>query len=51
MFSKKEFFISVAVSLVAGIGIGYSKDREKFAEALLKATAPSVEEPKKEDLA
>lgn len=46
MFSKKEFFVAVGVSLFAGIGIGYSKAREKFAEALLKATTPSVEETK-----
>ena len=39
MFGKKEFFVGMVVSLIAGIGIGYSKAREKFMEALLKVTA------------
>lgn len=47
MFSKKEFFVSVALSLVAGIGIGYTKARGKFTEALIKAT-PAADKKKEE---
>ena len=37
MFNKLEFVGGIAVALVAGIAIGYSKSREKFMEAVAKA--------------
>ena len=36
MFSKKSFILGIGVSLIAGIGIGYTKARERFLEAMLK---------------
>lgn len=38
MFTKGQFFIGMGITLAAGVAIGYSKAREKFLEALLKAT-------------
>lgn len=37
MFTKGEFFGAIAISLIGGIAIGYSKAREIFMEALAKA--------------
>lgn len=37
MFSKKEFFLGITLSLIAGFGVGYSKAREKCIEAMIKA--------------
>lgn len=37
MFSKIEFFGAIGISIIAGTAIGYSKAREKFLEALIKA--------------
>lgn len=40
MFNKLEFFSGVIVALIAGVGIGYSKARERcmaaMAEGLIK---------------
>ena len=38
MFNKFEFFGAIAVSLIGGMAIGYSKAREKFIEALITAS-------------
>lgn len=43
MYSKGEVFIIGAVALVAGFGIGYSKAREMFCEALVRSVAKSYE--------
>lgn len=48
MFSKKELFIAIGVSLFAGMGIGYSKAREKFMEALAKAALSNAKENREE---
>lgn len=37
MFNKAQFFMGIAVSAIIGIGIGYSKSREIFLEAMIKA--------------
>lgn len=37
MFNKAQFFIGVAIAAFIGIGIGYSKSREKCLEAMIKA--------------
>lgn len=37
MYSKGQVFLIGATALIAGFGIGYSKAREKFLEALIKA--------------
>ena len=47
MFSKREFFVAVGFSLITGFTIGYSKAREKFMEALIKAT-PNADKKNKE---
>lgn len=39
MFSKKEFFWGVAVSLIAGWCMGYSKAREKISVQFIGALA------------
>ena len=49
MYSKVEVVIIGAVALIAGFGIGYSKAREMFCEALVKATANSLEKMTKEE--
>ncbi|MDD3040031.1 hypothetical protein [Bacteroides sp.] len=49
MFSKTEFFTAVTVSLIAGIGIGYSKAREIFIGALINVSAPKCEIQKEEE--
>lgn len=43
MFTKREFFFGMAVTLMAGFAVGYSKAREKFVEALVKATGSTEE--------
>lgn len=48
MFSKKEFFLGVAVSLIAGWCMGYSKAREKFAAGLVIALGEKESEEKEE---
>lgn len=37
MFTKAQFFIGIAISAFIGIGVGYSKSREKCLEAMIKA--------------
>lgn len=44
MFTKAQFFIGVAVSAFIGIGIGYSKSREKCLEAMIKAIPEKSED-------
>ncbi len=48
MFNKAQFFMGVAVSAIIGIGIGYSKAREIFLEAMIKAMPAKNEENKAE---
>ena len=49
MFTKGEFFGAVAISLIGGIAIGYSKAREVCMEAIAKAqTEYNVEKEKEE---
>ncbi len=49
MFGKKEFFVGMGVSLIAGIGIGYMKAREKFIEAVLKVTSEKDEKTEEKE--
>ena len=49
MFTKGEFFGDVAISLMGGIAIGYSKAREVCMAAIAKAqTEYNVEKEKEE---
>lgn len=36
MFTKGQFFIGIAVSALIAFGVGYSKARETFLEAMIK---------------
>ena len=42
-FNKIEFFGAIGISLIGGMAIGYSKAREIFLEALVKATPTNTE--------
>ena len=49
MFTKGEFFGAVAISLIGGIAIGYSKAREVCMAAIAKAqTEYNIEREKEE---
>lgn len=49
MFTKGEFFGAVAISLIEGIAIGYSKAREVYMAAIAKAqTEYNIEREKEE---
>lgn len=48
MFTKKEFFGAIVISLIGGIAIGYSKAREICLEAIVRATDQKDEKSEKE---
>lgn len=37
MVNKKEFYVTLAVGLIGGFTIGYSKAREKFLAAMINS--------------
>ncbi|MBQ8237872.1 MAG: hypothetical protein IJZ39_06990 [Oscillospiraceae bacterium] len=41
MYSKKEMFLAVTFSLIAGFAVGYSKARELCLQAIMTATGTS----------
>lgn len=43
MFSKLEMFGAIAVSLIGGMAIGYSKARELCLQAIINATGEQKE--------
>lgn len=50
MFTKYEFFGAVAISLIGGIAIGYSKAREVCMAAIAKAQTEYNIEKEKEQI-
>lgn len=48
MFTKKEFFGAIVISLIGGISIGYSKARENCLEAIVRVTDRKDEKTEKE---
>lgn len=49
MYSKKEMFLAVTFSLIAGFAVGYSKARELCLQAIMCATGTKNEDSDEEE--
>lgn len=49
MYSKKEMFLAVTFSLIAGFAVGYSKARELCLQAIMTATNTTVKDSDEEE--
>lgn len=49
MYSKKEMFLAVTLSLAAGFAVGYSKAREICLQAIMSATGTKKEDSSEEE--